>query len=161
MKEMGRDPVIANFSASSPCISSQNRAVYYRIYSTDGAIETNNRIYSNDEFLSRIFTKSVAPPHTVASLKKHLCKAEGLTHGSRHSRLFASLSDKEAILEAEFISLFGPSGPGSSEHDPVALVVDNRARKSIAANLKNLPKRPDARNPNYGEPLSSFLPAGD
>ena len=77
------------------------------------------------------------------------------------SRLFASLSDKEAILDAEFISLFGPSGPGSSKDDPVALVVDNGARKSIAANLKNLPKRPDARNPNCGELLSSFQPAGD
>ena len=157
MKEMGRDPVIASLNAASRCISSQNRPVYYRIYATDGAIETNNRIYSNDEFLSRIFTKSVAPPHTVASLKKHLCKAEGLTHGSRHSHLL----DKEAIIEVEFISLFGPSGLGSSEYDPVALVVDNGARKSIAAHLKNLPKRPDARNPNYGEPLSSFLPAGD
>ncbi|KIK04846.1 hypothetical protein K443DRAFT_92290 [Laccaria amethystina LaAM-08-1] len=158
---MGRGLVIASFNASFPCISSQNRLVYYRIYARDGAIETNNRIYSNDEFLSRIFTKSVAPPHTVASLKKHLCKTEGFAHSWRYSSLFASLSDKEATLDAEFISLFDPSGPGSSEHDPVALVVyDNRARKSIAANLKNLPKRPDARNPSYGKSLFLFPPAG-
>jgi len=64
-------------------------SVYYCLYATDGAIKSFNPIYSNDPFISRILPKSLTPPHTVLSIKKYLCKTEGLS-GSNAS-LFESL----------------------------------------------------------------------
>jgi len=64
-------------------------SVYYCLYATDGAIKSFNPIYSNDPFISRILPKSLTPPHTVLSIKKYLCKTEGLS-GSNTS-LFESL----------------------------------------------------------------------
>ena len=117
--------------------------MYYRVYYVnDGGIATNN---ANE---SRILTKSVVPPHTVASLKNHLCSIEGVPENA-HSCLFASLSDKKAIEEAAQISLLGPSGPGLSALDPVALVV--HLDRSVVMKQKNLLKVPKVRSSsNYG-----------
>ena len=108
----------------------------------DGGIATNN---ANE---SRILTKSVIPPHTVASLKNHLCSIEGVPENAQ-SCLFASLSDKKAMEEAAQISLLGPSGPGLSALDPVALVI--HSDRSVVVKQKNLLKVPKVRSSsNYG-----------
>ena len=58
--------------------------------------------------------------------------------------------------EAAQISLLGPSGPGSSALDPVALVV--HSDRSVVVKQKNLLKVPKVRsNPNYGK-LTILLP---
>lgn len=48
-----------------------------------GALESKNPIYSNDRFIGRILSKSIAPPLTAASLKKHLCRVEGFDDAPR------------------------------------------------------------------------------
>ena len=65
--------------------------VYYRLYMKDGPIMSNNPIYyANDLFISCTLPKFIMPPHTALSVKKHLCKIEGLSaHTS--SMLFKSL----------------------------------------------------------------------
>jgi hypothetical protein len=136
--------VTASLTASPYYIASNNCQVYYRVYYVnDSGIATD----SPNE--SRILTKSVAPPHTVASLKSHLCNIEGVREKAQ-SCLFASLSDGKAMDEATQISLFGPSGPGLSALDPVALVV--HSDKSVVVKQKNLLKDPKVRStPSYGK----------
>lgn len=97
--------------------------VYYRIYTEQGALESNNPIYSNHRFISRIVSRSVAPPHTAASLKKHIFRIERFELSTK-STLYSSLSDQAPVEDSARLVLRGTSGPGVSEVDPVVLVVD-------------------------------------
>jgi len=97
--------------------------VYYRVYTKQGALESNNLIYSNDRFISRIVSRSVAPPHTAASLKKHICRIERFELSTKCT-LYPSLSNQAPVEDSARLALRGTSGPGVSEIDPVVLVVD-------------------------------------
>ena len=98
-------------------------AVYYRLYTTGGPLETNNPIFSNDRFISRISSRSVRPPHTAASLKRCIWKTEGV-EGLEKGALYLSLSERKPLDDSARLALRGNSGPGSSEVDPVIFVVD-------------------------------------
>ena len=129
------------------------RPVYYRLYTKDGAIESYNYIYSNDRSIGRIITKAVAPPHTVSSLKRYLCKMEGFP-GAENSDLYETLSSQSAMMpDSTRISLLGQSGIGSSVDNPAALVIGNTNFGKRARNTdlgKDLPERPDTMDIRYG-----------
>ncbi|EDR15487.1 uncharacterized protein LACBIDRAFT_321354 [Laccaria bicolor S238N-H82] len=101
------------------------RYIYYRLYTKDGPLESNSPIYSNDRFISRIASSSVRPPHTATSLLRYLCKIEGLA--LQNCILFQSLSEITALDDLIHLSLWGTTGPGTSNGDPMALVVDKSA----------------------------------
>ena len=70
--------------------------------------------------LGRIDTLSVAPPHTVASLKSRIAKAEGTVDGE--IQLFED-DDGEALLkDVDRASILAETFPGCLEDDPLALV---------------------------------------
>ncbi|KIK06076.1 hypothetical protein K443DRAFT_308465 [Laccaria amethystina LaAM-08-1] len=128
--------------------------IYYRLYTNNGALKSNNPIYSNDRFICRILSRSVAPPHTVASLKRHICRIEGFeSSGSDISyKLYSSLSERVPLEDSTRLSLRGNPGPGSSETDPMALMVAVSAveKRSMAASTldpKTLPEWSD--EPRY------------
>ena len=102
------------------------RAAYYRLYTKEGPLESNNPIFSNDRFISRISSKSVRPPHTAASLKRCVCKIEEV-QGPEKSTLYLSLSEKKPLDDSARLGLRGNDGPGSSEVDPVVFVIDKGA----------------------------------
>ncbi|EDR15490.1 uncharacterized protein LACBIDRAFT_301924 [Laccaria bicolor S238N-H82] len=108
-----------------PEVKSGARYIYYRLYTKDGPLESNHPIYSNDRFISRIASTLVRPPQTAASLTRYLCKIEGLNH--RSGVLYQSLSDTAALDDATRLLFRGTSGPGPSDVDPVALIVDTRS----------------------------------
>ncbi|EDR08950.1 uncharacterized protein LACBIDRAFT_326590 [Laccaria bicolor S238N-H82] len=112
------------------------RYIYYRLYAQDGPIKSNNPIYSNNAFISRVMPRSVAPPHTAASLKKHLCKVEGFSAAPESCALYLSLSEKVPVDGAARLSFRGDLGPGSSSLDPLALVVGSQesGKRSPASN---------------------------
>jgi hypothetical protein len=112
------------------------RAVYYRLYTTKGPLESNNPIFSNDRFISRISSKSVRPPHTAASLKRYICKIEGM-EGPGKGALYLSLSERKPLDDSARLALRGNSGPGSSEVDPVVFVVDKGAAEKRLKSASN------------------------
>ncbi|EDR02820.1 uncharacterized protein LACBIDRAFT_332125 [Laccaria bicolor S238N-H82] len=114
------------------------RYVYYKLYTKDGALETNRPIYSNDRFISRVLSRSVAPPHTAGSLKLRLRKIEGFEEGD----LYLSISEKSHVEDSTRLSLRRQVGPGLSKDDPVALVVSD----------------PEKRQYSQGNSLIVFLP---
>ena len=68
----------------------------------------------------RIDTLSVAPPHTVASLKYRIAKAEGTVDGE--IQLFED-DDGEALMkDADRVSFHSGTFPGCVVDDPLALV---------------------------------------
>ena len=64
------------------------------------------------------------PPQAAASLMRYLCKIEGLA--LKNCILFQSLSEMTALDDSIHLSLQGTTGPGASDLDPMALVVDKR-----------------------------------
>lgn len=130
-------------------------AVYYRLYVVDGPLESVKPIYSNDCFISRILSKSVAPPHTAASLKKYVCRIEGFETAEKCT-LFLSLEEKIPIGDDTRLPLRAKSGPGLSELEPMALIVDTRAcHKRSPASSKPLFEQFDETATRYG--TSSIL----
>ncbi|EDR03967.1 uncharacterized protein LACBIDRAFT_330866 [Laccaria bicolor S238N-H82] len=65
--------------------------VYYRLYTKLGAFESNHALYHNDRFIGRVPSNYFAPPHTVASIKRSLCKIEGLSEPDK-ALVFTPLS---------------------------------------------------------------------
>ena len=121
------------------------RAVYYRLYTKGGPLESKNPIFSNDRSISRISSKSVRPPHTAASLKRYVYKIEGVEDPEK-AALYLSLSEKKPVDDSARLALRGNSGPGSSEVDPVVFVVDQddaekRPKSTSNAGSNELPAR--------------------
>ena len=126
------------------------RPVYYRLYATDGPIESYNPIYSNDPFTSRILPKSLTPPHTALSLKMYLCKIEGLA-GS-NANVFEWLSSDVALADSTRLKLRGHLGLGASYREPMVLVVgiaeaEKRSNAPLVGN--KLIENPDSRETRY------------
>jgi hypothetical protein len=140
---------------ANPTVNEFHRLVYYRLYTKDGAIQSFNPIYSNDPFISRILPKSITPPHTALSLKKHLCKIEGLT-GS-NAVLFEGLSSDAVIPDSTRLKLRGHSGSGVSSREPMALVVGGaevgkRSNGRDSPRARDLSENPDAHERRYSTP---------
>ncbi|EDR06353.1 uncharacterized protein LACBIDRAFT_329067 [Laccaria bicolor S238N-H82] len=124
--------------------------VYYRPYQEDSTIESRSPAYSNDRFVGRILSKAVTPPHTASSLKSHLCDIEGFS-GSENASLYLSLSSQMILDNASRLALMNRYGPGSSEKEPMVLLIKNVEKWSTGARQTpaGLPENPLANNINY------------
>ena len=112
---------------------------------------SNNPIYANNPFISRTLPKFVTPPRTALSVKNHLCKIEGIS-APTSSTLFESLSSEIAAVKSSRLAFGGYSGPGSSENDPIILVVgveDAEKRLASTAQPERLPEAVLPK-PRYG-----------
>ena len=125
--------------------------MYYRLYTKLGAFESNHAVYQNDRFIGRIPSKLFAPPHTVASIKRSLCRLEGLSEPDK-ALIFTPLSSPAAKEDSVHLFLNAPSGPGLSEHDPIMLVVKSEKRtKEVSQSVTQLPERSDNFVIHYGK----------
>ncbi|KIK07060.1 hypothetical protein K443DRAFT_673636, partial [Laccaria amethystina LaAM-08-1] len=122
--------------------------VYYRLYTKLGAFESNHPLYYNDRFIGRIPSKSFAPPHTVASIKWSLCKLEGLSEPDK-ALVFTPLSSPAPKDDSARLSLYAPSGPGLSEQDPIALVVESEKKTKEVSQSEKPPERSEDADIHY------------
>ena len=143
--------IVCQMSCFAVTFSSDLPIVYYRPYQEDGAIESRSPPYSNDRSIGRILSKAVTPPHTVASLKRHLCKIEGFS-GSENAHLYLSILSQTILDYSSRLDLMNRYGPGSSEKEPMVLLIKN-AEKRLTGGPQTparLPENPLANNINYG-----------
>ena len=112
---------------------------------------SNNPVYANNPFISHTLPKFITPPRTTLSVKNHLCKIEGLS-APTSSTLFESLSSQTAVVESSRLAFGGYSGPGSSENDPIVLVVGVEEAEQRLANTVQSERLPEAvlPEPRYG-----------
>ena len=102
--------------------------------------------------------KSLTPPHTALSLKKYLCKIEGLA-GSNAS-VFESLSSDIALADSTRLKLRGHLGLGASSRDPMVLVVGvakAEKRSGTPQVASELIENPDSGEPRYSTSDISFV----
>ena len=72
--------------------------------------------------------------------------------------LFTSLSSPAPKEDSARLSLFAPSGPGLSEQDPIALVVELEKRTEEVSQSEKLPERSDDTDTHYGKSCQCLLP---
>jgi hypothetical protein len=96
------------------------RKVYYRVYTENGEMPSKYPINKKDPSLTRIRALSVAPPHTVASIKRCLCSIEKIGDYNG-SKIFSDLSSEDPLEEGH-IPLMAYEGPGATPEWPMVLV---------------------------------------
>ena len=130
--------------------------MYYRLYTKLGAFESKHALYHNDRFIGRIPSKLFAPPHTVGSIKRSLFKFEGLLEPDK-ALVFTPLSSPAPKEDSARLSLKAPSGPGLSEQNPIALIVESEKRTEEVSQSEKLPERSDDTDVNYGKSYRRLL----
>jgi hypothetical protein len=98
-----------------------NLLVYYRIYAEDGAIPSKAPVASGNPFLGRIKARSVAPPHTVQNVKRSIANVEDIKDRTI-TTLFLTPRSQSPLGDAEKVTIFNRTGPGSMPQEPLALV---------------------------------------
>ena len=86
----------------------------------------------------------------MASIKRSLCQLECLSEPDK-ALVFTPLSSPAPKEDSARLSLYAPSGPGLSEHDPIALVVESDKRTKEVSQSEKLPERSDDADINYGK----------
>ena len=94
--------------------------MYYHLYSNDCDIPSKVAFDAEEPSLGRIRCDSVAPPHTLASIKRCISRAEE-TPELANADLFADISS-DAPMKDGHISILGADGPGLSPNQPMAIV---------------------------------------
>jgi hypothetical protein len=93
----------------------------------------------------------------VASIKRALCKLEGLSEPDK-ALVFTPLSSPTPKEDSARLSLYTSSGPGLSEQDPIALVVESEKRSKEVSQSEKLPERTDDTDIHYGKSCHRLLP---
>ncbi|KAF7967216.1 hypothetical protein HWV62_35144 [Athelia sp. TMB] len=140
------DTSSAGDSASNDGASSiARRDLYYRVYNEDGAVQSKRWFDGADLSVGRTNANWVAPPSTVASIKRFLFKEEALDD-SVTLQLFA---DSAAPLEdGRILPLMTGSGPGSSTAEALGLkILQKRPALSVQAAAQPQPYSQQGHSP--------------
>jgi hypothetical protein len=97
--------------------------VYYQLYAKDGEIPSKVAIVPEEPSLGRIRADSVAPPHTVSSIRRRISKVEGKPLFTS-AKLFADRWCETPMKETHVPIIYGKC-PGLSRDQPMALVSDS------------------------------------
>ena len=92
----------------------------YLLYANGWVVSSKVAFDEEEFFLGRIRCDSFAPPHTLASIKRHISRVEE-TPGLANAYLFADISS-DAPLKDGNISILGTDVPGLSPYEPMAIV---------------------------------------
>ncbi|KAJ7470134.1 hypothetical protein B0H11DRAFT_1379899 [Mycena galericulata] len=110
------------------------RYVYYCVYATDGMLRCKN---GANPFIARIKATSVPPPHTVASLKRALVKAEELPDPSeRLTCLFKTRDARKAMAKGARVDIL-TGELGATPQRPVALVFLSDPEETLGVSDKD------------------------
>jgi hypothetical protein len=104
-----------------PTLDSHTSAVYYQIYDKGGVIATKMSFDTEEEFLGRVDTLSVTPPHTVASLRSRIASAEGVVKSK--IQMFKDTDGDALMNDDDKLSLLAQTYTGCAEDEPIAVVV--------------------------------------
>jgi hypothetical protein len=107
---------------------------------------------NKNPYLACIDGHLVTPPHTVASIKRCICKVETIINKDQDVQLFGSASETTPMGDNEHIAILDGTGPGSSPKQPLALVCKDMPVGEFKIKLKAIVP--------WGEPSSRiFTPA--
>ena len=94
--------------------------MYYQLYANNSDVPSKVAFDEEEPSLGRIRGDSVAPPHSLTSIKRHISRVEE-TQELANADIFADISSDAPLKEGN-ISILGTDVPGLSPHDPMAVV---------------------------------------
>ena len=94
--------------------------MYYLFYSDGCEIQSEVAIDPEEPSLGRIRADSVAPPHSPASIIRHISRVERTQFA--HADLFANILCNTPLTEGQ-ISILRTDCPGLTPNEPMAIVV--------------------------------------
>ena len=106
--------------------------MYYLLYSDNYELPSKVAFDPEKPCLGRIRADSVAPPHSLASVKQRISRVEGIP-ALAHADLFADISC-DTPLEEGHISILR-DGPGLSPNEPMAIVQMPGSKKDMRGRL--------------------------
>ena len=92
----------------------------------------------------------------MASIKRSLCEFEDLSEPDK-ALVFTPPSSPAPKEDSARLSLYAPSGPGLSEQDPIALVVESEKRTEEVSQPEKLPERSGDTDIHYGKSCRLLL----
>ncbi|KAJ7663317.1 hypothetical protein DFH06DRAFT_1471288 [Mycena polygramma] len=96
--------------------------IYYRVYTSDGAIPSKSAFDSSNPFIGRITARSVPPPHIVASLKRCVAGAENISEDS--TKLYLNQSARSLLDSSTKVTIRGVGNdPGKTLETAFALII--------------------------------------
>jgi hypothetical protein len=96
--------------------------VYYVVYADDYAMPSKVAFDPGEPSLGRIRIDSVAPPHTLTSIKRCISRVERNRALACSANLFVDTSCDTPLEEGQ-ISLLRTDRPGLSPNEPMAIVI--------------------------------------
>jgi hypothetical protein len=115
--------------------------VYYKVFKPDGVIPCKKPVNPRDPYLARIEAVHIAPPQTVWSAIRCICKAEGIGRPSEIvvMELFESVTKAAPMERHQHLPIlkrtFWKRGLGSDPRKPLSLVqVRDPLELTIVAN---------------------------
>jgi hypothetical protein len=104
-------------------------SVHYRVYNESGETTSKTSFDKYDTSLGCIDLFCVSPPHTVASLKACIAKAEGMT--DHDLQAFEDMG--EIIMkDDDTINILADVYPGIVQDAPIAIVFDSETKSDRA-----------------------------
>ena len=94
--------------------------MYYLLYADNSEMPSKVSFDPEQPSLGRIRGDSIAPPHSLASIKRCISRVEE-TPALANADFFADISS-DAPLKEGYISIIGTDGPGLSMDEPMAIV---------------------------------------
>jgi hypothetical protein len=90
-------------------------------YSEDDTIEIWNPEFAEDPFLGHVLARRILPPHTVARIKRYLCRNEGITNYT-HTSLFTDLACLNPLEDSELVDITNLIGVSNAPGGLLALI---------------------------------------
>ena len=97
--------------------------MYYLLYANDYELPSKVAFDPKEPSLGRIRAEFVTPPHSVATIKRCISKAEKIPVLA-HADLFANISCNTPLKKDSHISILGTDCPGLSPTEPMSIVLE-------------------------------------
>ena len=102
--------------------------VYYKLFDEEKLSQVRSPISSDDQYIGRVDTTLIPPPHTIGLLVKRICNQEGKGFGidwdndnAFSTILFRTISASEPFDLNDSVQLLTAERPGSSPLEPIIL----------------------------------------
>lgn len=101
-------------------------AVYYRLFDDHKSIASKLAFSVHDTFTGRFDSANLAPPRSVAIVKRHIASLEGIVVAEIAALYLHADTDEPAEDTIKLLSATG--SPGTTQDQPLALTINRTAR---------------------------------
>ncbi|KAJ7146943.1 hypothetical protein C8R44DRAFT_758519 [Mycena epipterygia] len=100
--------------------------VYYHLFTQVGEDTSMVSFNPHEPALGRVEKIHISPPHSPATIKRHIARVEGKSIYGYTAQLYEDISADTAIVDSSYLSLLRDDSVGSTADKPMVLVQPER-----------------------------------